>query len=1209
MGMGTLLVLLTAFLLLLPKLIDLEPVRQKVLAELSEKVGGQVRYQGADLSLLPRPRLVLHQGTISVPGKIKGTLEATTIYPRILPLLRGKLRISSLRVVGPHLDVNLPEGPEKRAKPRKGLSLTALKERVAPVLALVALRTSGLLVKVERGRLNLNGQRGPVFRFSDINARIGLTPYDANIDITCKSNLWQGFSLKGLLDIEAFKGKGQIEVTQFRPQALTGYILPRTPIQVAESQMNLSLGFQADGIDEFQAELEGSIPFLTLVHGNKGVVMRGKGIKGAFRVDRDKATISLIQLDLDYPRLTMRGRLQTAQTSPRVSLHLEGSQVDVSSVREAALTMGGDDPVTRELFSIVKGGQVPLIILEMRGSSLADLLDLENIRIKGQIIEGRIFVPEAELNLEEVNGSVVISEGILEGKDLEARLGKSRGHQGKLKLGLAEQDNTFHLDAIVQADLAELPPILRRIVENRALVEEIGLIEDIEGKAKGRLVLGESTSSIQTRVDVSEFSLSAKYRRIPYPLAVSGGQFSLKEDNLSLANLDGKLGNSGFSQLSASLDWEGRPYLGLKSRSISIFLEEIYPWVSSLKTLPQTLKEISSLRGHVTLNNLELKGPLLRPPDWRLKTGGRVKDLAVNSALLPGMLTISGGELEADPRKLTLRNAQAEIMDARLRLTGVLEGYTAGLNRLETTLSGNMGPDAVRWASSLANLPPEISPRPPLSISRAHLIWERGAEVSFAGDLGVAGGGDISLDLLKGPNGLEIKRLTIKDEESDAFFKLHLQEGVLGVGFTGNLVKTTLDGLLSKNIFLTGWIKGDLDARIFFDHPAQSTVEGKFQGGGLDFPGLNLPVKIEGISLNAHKRRLNVESAKLDWHDSHMVLNGGIDFSEKGILLDMALSSDGLDWDTISKTFNKGAEQRGKKRAKGGWSLPLRGVVHLKSEHFKYGEFTWSPFHCDMHLGGEEVRITVKKASLCGISTPGILEFSPDNVRLDLRPIAKGQDLHSTISCLPARQYRIDGSFGLEGELIAEGIGEGLARSLRGSLEFVAKDGRIYHFGLLAKILALINITEILKGRLPDLQKEGFAYNSIILKGNLKDGKLRLKEGILDGSCMNLACRGDIDLVDKDLDLTVMVAPFKTIDSVVKKIPLVGHILDGTLISIPVKVEGSIADPKVTPLPPAAVGSGLLGIMRRTLELPVKVIQPVLPKEKKEQLDTSPIFP
>ena len=40
------------------------------------------------------------------------------------------------------------------------------------------------------------------------------------------------------------------------------------------------------------------------------------------------------------------------------------------------------------------------------------------------------------------------------------------------------------------------------------------------------------------------------------------------------------------------------------------------------------------------------------------------------------------------------------------------------------------------------------------------------------------------------------------------------------------------------------------------------------------------------------------------------------------------------------------------------------------------------------------------------------------------------------------------------------------------------------------------------------------------------------------------------------MNLTVLVAPFRTIDRIVDIIPLVGHILGGKLISIPFKAKG-----------------------------------------------------
>jgi hypothetical protein len=191
------------------------------------------------------------------------------------------------------------------------------------------------------------------------------------------------------------------------------------------------------------------------------------------------------------------------------------------------------------------------------------------------------------------------------------------------------------------------------------------------------------------------------------------------------------------------------------------------------------------------------------------------------------------------------------------------------------------------------------------------------------------------------------------------------------------------------------------------------------------------------------------------------------------------------------------------------------------------------------------------------------------------------------------------GNFDLKGHVTARGKAEKLMESLQGDLEFVAKEGRIQRHIPLAKVFAFLNVTEAFRGKPLGFDKEGLAYDSLSVKGKFEKGKLLVKEAVLDGVTMEIAGHGEISLIDKKMDAQILVAPFRTIDWVIKKTPLVGYILAGTLVSIPIKVTGEIDNPKVTPLPASAVGSGLLGMMKRTFKLPIKVIEAVLPKNKK----------
>ncbi|MBK5095710.1 MAG: AsmA-like C-terminal domain-containing protein, partial [Deltaproteobacteria bacterium] len=141
--------------------------------------------------------------------------------------------------------------------------------------------------------------------------------------------------------------------------------------------------------------------------------------------------------------------------------------------------------------------------------------------------------------------------------------------------------------------------------------------------------------------------------------------------------------------------------------------------------------------------------------------------------------------------------------------------------------------------------------------------------------------------------------------------------------------------------------------------------------------------------------------------------------------------------------------------------------------------------------------------------------------------------------------------------------GENPVRSLRGNLDFIARNGRISGATLLGRILSFLNVTEVFRGRLPDMSTEGLNYISLSTRGEIRDGIGTITEYVLDGTTVDVVVQGQVDLVTRELDLQMRVAPFKTVNYVIGKIPLLGRIL-GTLVQIPVKVSGTTADPKVS---------------------------------------------
>jgi len=94
--------------------------------------------------------------------------------------------------------------------------------------------------------------------------------------------------------------------------------------------------------------------------------------------------------------------------------------------------------------------------------------------------------------------------------------------------------------------------------------------------------------------------------------------------------------------------------------------------------------------------------------------------------------------------------------------------------------------------------------------------------------------------------------------------------------------------------------------------------------------------------------------------------------------------------------------------------------------------------------------------------------------------------------------------------------------------------------------------------------------------------------------------------MNRQHDLTIVVAPLKTVDAMVDKIPVLNDVLDKGLVIHPVKVTGDWQEPQLYLLSPTAVGGEVLGIMLRTLKAPVTLLEKIFHESEKTPQKNSP---
>jgi uncharacterized protein involved in outer membrane biogenesis len=552
---------------------------------------------------------------------------------------------------------------------------------------------------------------------------------------------------------------------------------------------------------------------------------------------------------------------------------------------------------------------------------------------------------------------------------------------------------------------------------------------------------------------------------------------------------------------------------------------------------------------------------------------------------------------------ITMNNVQASTFDSSFTAAVVISQTAQAINSADVTMSGKIGPKTIRWVSQTFNLPPEQTLHAPVSISNSHIMWQAGAKLAVTATAAIEDGPTISLTLSKNVADLAVSELMIYDKESRANIALQYTKNLIDVSFQGSLTEKTLNGIFEHNSFHRGWIKGDFRTHVQLDQYWKSTAQGHLEGANFIIPvPMNVPIKVRRVILSAEGKTLKVESAALNWGENNFDIKGNVKAAPDGFHLDMDLYADAIKVETIKKNLAKPekpsetnpSEKHSKKPA-------LRGIIRLTAPSIIWGRYTASPLRANILLDYKGVNINITKAFLCGISIPGNLTFGENDIQFDFKPAAAGKQLESTLDCLFYEDSHITGILNLQAAVNSRGKSAALVSSLQGRVDFSSEDGIIYRFPLLAKIFSFLNVTELLRGKLPDFTKDGFKYNSMTIKGDIRQGVFVIKEALLDGTTMQLAGQGEINLTDNKINLTILVAPFKTVDYLIKNIPVVGYILKGTLISIPLKVTGDISDPSIFVLSPSAVGEGLLGMMKRTLSLPVKIIEPIIPRDRKEE--------
>jgi uncharacterized protein YhdP len=466
----------------------------------------------------------------------------------------------------------------------------------------------------------------------------------------------------------------------------------------------------------------------------------------------------------------------------------------------------------------------------------------------------------------------------------------------------------------------------------------------------------------------------------------------------------------------------------------------------------------------------------------------------------------------------------------------------------------------------------------------------------------------------------------LKLQSLNSFFILDgtVKEGQINLSASGSIDLKNIYALLQLPLFPDSMrtqvdeiqdLAGGADLRLIWsgrvDQGVNAIREGEILLRGISLQHRKIPIpfsQIEGRILFS-PQQVRWEGLKGRWGDASLTLSGAYPRSLIGPgekappafgQLFLRLHSAQLDLDALFPERDKTTPASFEKIREWLSHWAIDGKIDI--EKGKYRNFPFQDLKIEMKTVGGKLMIHPFELKTNGgtLWGEGWIEPAGKGIRLYIKPRLSHMEAPAFFHILLQKgemgKIMVTGRVYID-HMQLRGEGENsqkVKETLQGGLRVELENGVIERGNILAKIFSILNVSQIFKGRLPDLKTKGLPYQRISATIQVKEGVAFTEDFLVDSDAMRITIIGKVDLGKNLIDAKVGVHPLGTVDMVLSHIPIAGYILTGKdkgFLSYVYEVKGDLDDPKIEAIPFKTMGEGLLGIFKRILETPTRPFQ------------------
>jgi hypothetical protein len=1001
-----------------------------------------------------------------------------------------------------------------------------------------------------------------------------------------------------------------------------------------ESAISLRGHVSGKGTESFAAAVTGDFPCFVAPSGTESYLLDCGSADLRINKDPSGITLDINELQIKNPGLVLSGKIArltdknaTGETEPVWLIDLTGKKLDLSAIRKGVLTLWGDHHITQTVCDIVLGGKATQATFYLK-APLADFSSVQQMKIKVDVEDAAIHPPATPLFLEKANGAIEIKDGYLSGRGLTARLGASRGENCSLYLDLADRDKAFKLALDIDADLTALPEVLHDLVPHKAFRRELRRFSNVQGRATGHLNIGDTLAEPLVTVKINSINGGAKYEPMAHPFRIRSGSLDIRPEGVAWQEIRGVVGPHMIRGSTGKISWDNGLFLEIDAAQATFDSAALLSELTNASVLPGEIsKAITKAEGLVELNNATMTGLLADPGNWQYSLDVATSGSRWTSPLLPQSILAERVRARFSRNQIDLISGKIWFLEQPLLIEGSFSHHNFTDWRFWSTFSGTIREQLAEWIRRKEWIPARYFPIIPCTLDKLKVQWDAAA-LKLSGGIAAGMGGitspSVRLRLESDRDHLKINELIVSSPTEQGHLTLEYlkhDRGGINVGWRGFVDSGTIQKLLSENILQAERLEGDFAVRYSLK-PEDRNFTGwaKILNLAWFFNKNRDDFLIRDLKISAEPNGpMIINHAVIAAGDEELHLNGQMAAKSGKLSFDLGLEAEKLTSRTVNrimadlKDFTSGHEEE-PKHPEFLFGTQRQGVLHFKTGLFisdpadkptanaAPGRYRLSPANGFITIDSatERYSLDLRNSSICGLNIAGTLNTRESNHESSLSLFTDSSApprFKDVITCFGFENTLIDGDVHLDVNL------KGMANVWQsGNADLYSAGGYIHRLGFLSKVFRVVNLRDIFTGAgLPDFANKGFAYAKVDITSQVKGNKLSIDKAFIDGEGLNIFGQGTIALADWSTDLTVMLAPLKTVDAVLTNIPLIGKVVGGkdkALISIPVAIKGDLRDPTVTILPPEAIGKGLINLVANTLMMPFQILSPLLPESK-----------